>query len=171
LSDARAEGAALALALSSPASMPPLRASVRCVAGALLVLATGSAARATAPVDREGATSAAPVACTAEQFALRSYVNALGTGDVTSGARDPARIARAITPSCRQAIDSGRWPGLATELLAHVSGEDAMRRAICAMATSAWYQSALSAADLMPSSPTWSRPSPSTRIPARVPPR
>jgi hypothetical protein len=53
---------------------------------------------------------------------------------VTSGARDAARISNAITPLCRQAIESGRWPGLASELLAHVSDDPALERVICAIA-------------------------------------
>lgn len=102
--------------------------------GALLAFACGFAFPVAAAPDEEGATSAAPIACTAEQFVLRSYVIALQSGDVTSGARDPERIARALTPPCRQAIDNGRWPGLAEELLAHASNDEAVKRAVCAIA-------------------------------------
>src|SRR5438552_1009504 len=114
--------------------MAPWRASVPRRAGVLLALACWFTSRASAAPDVEGATSAAPVSCVAEQFALRSYVMALQSGDVTSGARDPARIAKAITPLCRQAIESGRWLGLANELLAHVSDDEAVKRAICTIA-------------------------------------
>ena len=103
-------------------------------AAALLALAFSSAAMAQAAPEGEGATTAAPISCAAEQFALRSYVIALRSGDVTSGARDPARIAKAISPLCRQAIENGRWPGLANELLAHVSDDVAVKGAICALA-------------------------------------
>lgn len=114
--------------------MAPWPASVPRHAGALLTLTCWFASQASAAPDVEGATSAAPISCVAEQFALRSYVMALQSGDVTSGARDPARIAKAITPLCRQAIDGGRWPGLANELLAHVSTDEAVKSATCAIA-------------------------------------
>jgi len=92
------------------------------------------ASAAVATPDVEDARSAAPVSCAAEQFALRAYVIALESGDVTSGARDPARMVEAITPSCRQAIENGRWPGLANELLAHAAGDGAVKRVVCALA-------------------------------------
>jgi hypothetical protein len=115
--------------------MAPFRTStVQCGAGALLALASWFVSPASGSPEVEGATSAAPSSCAAEQFVLRSYVIALQTGDVTSGARDAARIASAITPLCRQAIESGRWPGLANELLAHVSDDPALKRVICAIA-------------------------------------
>jgi len=114
--------------------MAPWRAYVPRRAGVLLALAGWFASPASAAADVEDARSAAPASCVAEQFALRSYVMALQSGDVTSGARDPARIAKALTPLCQQAIDSGRWPGLANELLAHVSDDEAVKRAICAIA-------------------------------------
>ena len=102
-------------------------------AATLLALVFCFTRPAAASSEGEGATTAAPVSCAAEQFAL-SYVIALRSGDVTSGARDPARIAKAISPLCRQAIENGRWPGLASELLAHVSDDVAVKRAICEIA-------------------------------------
>jgi hypothetical protein len=89
---------------------------------------------ASASADADDARSAAPASCVAEQFALRSYVIALESGDVTSGARDPARIARAITPLCQEAIQNGRWPGLANELLVRASDDPAVKRVLCAIA-------------------------------------
>jgi hypothetical protein len=114
--------------------MAPRRASIPRGAGALLALGFWFVSPASAAPEVEDARSAAPASCVAEQFALRSYVMALQSGDVTSGARDPERIAKAITPLCQQAIDSGRWPGLANELLAHSSDDEAVKRAICAIA-------------------------------------
>jgi len=114
--------------------MAPHRASASRVAGTLLALAFSCVAVAHATPEVEGATAAAPTSCAAAQFALRSYVIALRSGDVTSGARDPGRIAQAITPLCRQAIENGRWPGLANELLARVSQDSATKHAICAIA-------------------------------------
>ena len=98
--------------------MAPLRPSVQRSAGALLALGCGLVSAAHASPEVEDARSAAPASCVAEQYALRSYVIALQSGDVTSGARDPERIAMAITPLCQQAIQNGRWPGLTRELLA-----------------------------------------------------
>ncbi|HEY8926235.1 MAG TPA: hypothetical protein VIU64_17755 [Polyangia bacterium] len=115
--------------------MASFRASVEGGAGALLaLLGCCFTSAAVAAPDEENARSAAPVACTAEQFALRAYVIALESGDVTSGARDPARLVEAITPSCRQAIANGRWPGLTNELLAHAAGDGAVKRVLCAIA-------------------------------------
>jgi hypothetical protein len=102
--------------------------------GALLALACSGAAVARAAPEIEDATTAAPVSCAAEQFALRSYVIALRSGDVTSGARDPARIAKAMTPVCLQAIQNGRWPGLAQELLRHVSEDVSVKPVLCDLA-------------------------------------
>ena len=59
---------------------------------------------------------------------------AVRTGDLSSGAHDPARIPKAITPLCRQAIDNGRWPGLANELLARVPGDPSLKNVICEIA-------------------------------------
>lgn len=103
-------------------------------AGALLALASFSAAQAHALSDADGAVSAAPTSCAAEQFVLRAYVIAVRTGDDTSGAQDPARIPKAITPLCRQAIDNGRWPGLAHELLARASVDPSIKSALCELA-------------------------------------
>lgn len=102
-------------------------------AGALLALATSFAVRAHASTDPEGARAAAPISCVSAQFALRAYVTALETGDVTSGAQDPTRIPKAITPLCRQAIDDGRWPGLADELLPRAT-DASMRSVLCEIA-------------------------------------
>ncbi|HEY4188365.1 MAG TPA: hypothetical protein VGP07_25045 [Polyangia bacterium] len=103
-------------------------------AGALLALAILSTARAHAAPDADGAVSAAPTSCSAEQFVLRAYVIAVRTGDIASGAQDPARIQKAITPLCRQAIDNGRWPGLANELLARAVVDPPTKSTICEIA-------------------------------------
>jgi len=113
--------------------MRPLWTSFRAGVGALVAVAA-FAAPAPASPDREDATSAAPISCVAEQFALRSYVISRQSADVTSGDRDPARIVQALTPVCRQAIQGGRWPGLAHELLAHASDDPAVKRVICEVA-------------------------------------
>ena len=113
--------------------MAPPGTSVRAALGALLAVAA-FAAPAPASPDREGATSAAPISCVAEQFALRSYVISRQSAAVTSGDRDPARIVEALTPVCGQAIQGGRWPGLAHELLAHASEDPAVKRVICELA-------------------------------------
>jgi len=82
----------------------------------------------------EGAWEAAPTSCVVEQFALRAYVTALRSGVANSPARDPARLSQAITPVCRQAIQNGRWPGLATELLSRVPDEPALQNVLCQIA-------------------------------------
>ena len=122
--------------ICSPAAMTPFRASAPSGAGArvFLALACWLVSPSSASADAEDARSAAPASCVAEQFALRAYVLALESGDVTSGARDPVRIAQAITPLCRQAIQSERWPGLANELMAHASDDAAVKRVLCAIA-------------------------------------
>lgn len=102
--------------------------------GALLAFGLTCSVQARASSEEEGASSAAPTSCVVEQFALRSYVTALRTGDTTTPARDPARLPQAITPLCRQAIESGRWPGLATELLSRVSGDPSLKKVICQLA-------------------------------------
>jgi len=95
-------------------------------------LACVNCARASA--DEEGAWAAAPTSCVVEQFALRSYVTSLRSGDVTLPARELAQLAQGITPLCSQAIENGRWPGLATELLSHASGDPSMKKVICQIA-------------------------------------
>ena len=102
--------------------------------GALLAFALGYVVQAHAASETEGAGAAAPSSCVAEQFALRSYVTALRTGDVSSSARDLASLPQTITPLCRQAIENGRWPGLATELLSHVSSDPSLKKVICQIA-------------------------------------
>lgn len=102
--------------------------------GAVLVFALAYSMQAHASPEGEGAGAAAPTSCVAEQFALRSYVTALRTGDLTSSARNLASLPQTITPLCRQAIENGRWPGLATELLTHVSSDPSLKKAICQIA-------------------------------------
>lgn len=100
----------------------------------MLLAVASFAASASASSPGEDATAAAPISCVAEQFALRSYVLSRQSADVTSGARDPARIVQALTPLCRQAVQGGRWPGLAGELLRHASDDPAVKRVVCQLA-------------------------------------
>jgi len=123
--------------------MAPFRSSLHPGAGVLLAVAW-FVSPAWASAELEGAKAAAPVSCVAAQFALRAYVIALQSGDAATAARDPALIVQAITPSCRDAIQGGRWPGLAAELLNQASADPQAKPALCAIAPpEAWAAIAL----------------------------